>query len=80
MFAGDRMEGEKWEEALLYAIASNGDLFGTGMTTYNEKALYKKFRKVVELPPIAKLDAELMFDLKFYSRFLAMYVAKMKKD
>jgi hypothetical protein len=79
-FAGNRMEGEKWEEALLYAIASNGDLFGTGMTTYNEKMLYKKFLKVVEIPPIAKLDAELMFDLKFYSRFLAMHVAKMKKD
>jgi hypothetical protein len=28
--AGNRIEGEKWEEALLYAIASNGDFFGTG--------------------------------------------------
>jgi hypothetical protein len=26
------------------------------------------------------LDAELLFDIKFYARFLAMYVAKMKKE
>jgi hypothetical protein len=74
------LEGESWEEALLYAIASNGDLFGTGMTKYNEKMLYKRYMKVIEMPPIAKLDPELMFDVKFYSRFLAIYTAKMKKD
>jgi hypothetical protein len=54
---GNRIEREKWEEALLYAIASNGDFFGTGMMKYNEKMLYKNFIKTIEIPPIAKLDA-----------------------
>jgi hypothetical protein len=36
--------------------------------------------KNIEIPPIAKLDAELIFDIKFYSRFLSIYVAKMKKE
>jgi hypothetical protein len=40
--AGNRIEGENWEEALLYAIASNGDFFGTGMMNLSEKQLYKK--------------------------------------
>jgi hypothetical protein len=64
----------------LYAIASNGDFFGTGMMKYNEKMLYKNFMKTIEIPPIAKLDAELILDIKFYSRFLAIYISKMKKD
>jgi hypothetical protein len=78
--AGNTIEGESWEEALIYAIASNGDFFGTGMMKFNEKMLYKKFIKSIEIPPIAKLDAELLFDIKLYSRFLAIYISKMKKD
>jgi hypothetical protein len=31
-------------------MASNGDYFGTGMMKYNEKQLYKKFLKVIEIP------------------------------
>jgi hypothetical protein len=61
-------------------MASNGDYFGTGMMKFNEKKLYKNFLKVIEIPPIAKLDAELMFDIKFYARFLAIYLSKMKKE
>jgi hypothetical protein len=78
--AGKCIKGVNWEEDLIYIIARNGDFFGTGMMKFNEKMLYKKFIKSVEIPPIAKLDAELMFDIKFYSRFLAIYIAKMKKD
>jgi hypothetical protein len=36
--------------------------------------------KVIEIPPIARLDAELVFDIKFYARFLAIFLSKMKKD
>jgi hypothetical protein len=78
--AGHRIEGVEWEETLLYAMASNDDFFGTRMNAFNEKMLYKNFLKVVEIPPIAKLDAELMFDIKFYARFLAIFISKMKKD
>jgi hypothetical protein len=78
--AGYQISGVEWEETLLYAMASNGDYFGTGMMKFNEKMLYKNFLNVIEIPPIAKLDAELMFDIKFYARFLAIYLSKMKKD
>jgi hypothetical protein len=78
--AGERINGVEWEETLLYEMASNGDYFGTGMMKFNEKMLYKNFFKVIEVPPIVKLDAELMFDIKFYARFLAIYLSKMKKD
>jgi hypothetical protein len=45
--AVNRIEGEKWEEALIYAIASNGDFFGTGMMKFYEKMLYKNFMKTI---------------------------------
>jgi hypothetical protein len=35
---------------------------------------------MIEISPIARLDVELLMDIKFYSRFLAIYVSKMKKD
>jgi hypothetical protein len=66
--AGEQITGIDWEEALLYSMASNGDYFGTGMMRYNETQLYKKCLKVIELPPIARLNVELMFDIKFYAR------------
>jgi hypothetical protein len=47
---------------------------------YNEAQRYKKFLKVIEIPPIARLDAELMLNIKFYTRFLAIYISKMKRD
>jgi hypothetical protein len=47
---------------------------------YNEKQLYKKFLKVIEIPPFGRLDSDMMNDLKFYTRFLSIYAAKMKKD
>jgi hypothetical protein len=78
--AGNRLEGEKWEETLLYAIASNGDFFGTGIMGLSEKKLYKKFFKTIEIPPIAKVDVELIKDIEFYSKFLAIFASKMKKD
>jgi hypothetical protein len=34
--AGLRLEGEQWEETLLYAIAINGDVFGTAMMGLSE--------------------------------------------
>jgi hypothetical protein len=77
---GNQIEDRKWEETLIYAMASNGDFIGTAMMRFNEKQLYKKFLKVIDIPPVARLDAELMLDLKFYTRFLALYVAKMKRD
>jgi hypothetical protein len=33
---GLRFEGREWEETLLYAMASNSDMFGTAMKRYNE--------------------------------------------
>jgi hypothetical protein len=78
--AGYRLEGEEWEEILLYAIASNGDFFGTGMMGFSEKQLYKKFFKVIEIHTIARIDVEQIKDIQFYSRFLAIYVSKMKID
>jgi hypothetical protein len=78
--AGRQIDGLEWEETLLYAMASNGDYFGTGMMKFNEKILYKNFLKVLDIPHIAKLDAEPMFDIKFYARFLALYISKMKRD
>jgi hypothetical protein len=47
--AGIGIEGMKWEEALLYAMASNGDFFGTEMMKFNEKMLYKNFLKIIEI-------------------------------
>jgi hypothetical protein len=44
-----RLEGRELEETLLYALASNSDLFGTAMMRYNEKQLLKKFLKVIEI-------------------------------
>jgi hypothetical protein len=77
---GLRNERRKWEETLLYAMASNNDLFGTAMMRYNEKQLLKKFLKVVEISPLGLLDYELKLDLEFFARFLALYVTKMKRD
>jgi hypothetical protein len=47
---------------------------------YREKQLYKKFIKMIEVPPLGRLDLSLMQDIKFYARFLAIYAAKRKKD
>jgi hypothetical protein len=65
---------------LLYAMASNSDLFGTSMMRYIDKQILKKIFKVFEIPTLDHLDFELRLDLEFYSRFLALYVAKMKRD
>jgi hypothetical protein len=78
--AGNQIEGRDWEEALIYAMARNGDFFGTAMMKFNEKQIYKKFFKVVDILQIARLDDELMLDFKFYAKFLALYVTKMKRD
>jgi hypothetical protein len=78
--AGNQIKGLEWEEALLYSMASNEDYFGTGMMRYSEAQLYKKFLKIIEISPIARLDAELTFDIKFYARFLAICISKMKRD
>jgi hypothetical protein len=78
--AGNQIGGIEWEEALLYSMGSNGDYFGTGMMKYSEAQLYKNFLKVIEIPPIARLDAELTFDIKFYAIFLDIFISKMKKD
>jgi hypothetical protein len=75
-----RLEGREWEETLLYAMASNSDLFGIAMMRYNGKQLLKKFLKVIEIPPLGHLDFELKLDLEFYTHFLALYVAKLKRD
>jgi hypothetical protein len=45
-----RIQGMKREEALLYAIASNGDFFGTGMMKFSKKMLYKNFLKIIGIP------------------------------
>jgi hypothetical protein len=74
------MEGVEWEETLLYPISSNGDFFGTGMMALSEKQLYRKFCKVIEIPSIVRLDNKVIKDIQFYSRFLAIYISKMKKD
>jgi hypothetical protein len=76
--AGLRFEGEQLEETLLYAIASKGDFFGTAMMGLSEKQLYKKFFKTIEIPTIARIDVELIKDIQFYSRFLAIFVSKIK--
>jgi hypothetical protein len=39
---GYRFEDIEWEETLLYVMASNNGLFGTGLMRFNEKQLYKK--------------------------------------
>jgi hypothetical protein len=77
---GHRFVGIEYYEKLLYSMAPNSKLFGTGLTRFNEKQLYKKFLKVIEVPPLARLDTSLMEDFRFYARFLEIYVIKMKKD
>jgi hypothetical protein len=57
--------GIEFEEKLLYSMAANSELFGTGMNRFNEKQLYKKILKVIEVPPLARLDVSLMNDFKF---------------
>jgi hypothetical protein len=74
-----RFELVEYEEKLLYNMASNSEIFGTAMFRYNEKQLYKKFLKVMKIPPLGRLDFSLMNDMKFNARFLAMLTAKMKK-
>jgi hypothetical protein len=61
-------------------MSANCDYFGTGMMRFQEKQFYKKFLSVIEIPPLGHLDYELKFDLRFYARFLSMYVAKLKLD
>jgi hypothetical protein len=68
---GKKLSYKQWQAMVI---------FGTGMMKFTEKQLYKKFLKVIEIPPIARLDAELVFDIKFYARFLAIYISKMKKN
>jgi hypothetical protein len=46
---GDEFYGIEYEEKLLYSMVANSELFGTGMTRFNEKQLYKKFLKVIEV-------------------------------
>jgi hypothetical protein len=77
---GHQFYGIEYEERLLYSMAANSELFDTGLTRFNEKQLYKKFLKVIEVPPLARLDVSLMEDFRFYARFLAIFVSKMKKD
>jgi hypothetical protein len=77
---GYQFDGIEYEERLLYSMAANSELFGTGLTRYNEKQLYKKFLKVIEVPRLARLDVSLLEDFRFYARFLAIYASKMKKD
>jgi hypothetical protein len=79
-FAGHEFYAIEYEEKLFYSMSANSILFGTGMTRFNQKQLYKKFLKVIEVPPLARLDVSPMNDFKFYARFLAIYVTKMKKD
>jgi hypothetical protein len=47
---GYQFEYIEYEETLLYSMAANSELFGTCITRYNEKLLYKKFLKVIEVP------------------------------
>jgi hypothetical protein len=77
---GNRFTGKEWEEMLLYAMASNSGLFGTAMKRYNERQLLKKFLDVIKIPPLGHLDFELKPDLEFYTRFLALYVTKLRRD
>jgi hypothetical protein len=60
-------------------MAANNELFGTDLTRYNEKQLYMKFSKVIEVPQLARLDVSLIEDFRFYARFLVIYATKMKK-
>jgi hypothetical protein len=46
---GDEFYGIDYEEKLLYSMTANSELFDTGMTRFNEKQLYKKFLKVIEV-------------------------------
>jgi hypothetical protein len=61
-------------------MASNSDLFGTGMMRFSEKQMLKKILDVIEIPSLWHLDFELKLDMEFYARFLALYVAKIKRD
>jgi hypothetical protein len=49
-WVGHQFYGIEFEEKLLYSMAANSELFGTGMNRFNEKQLYKKFLKVIEVP------------------------------
>jgi hypothetical protein len=49
LFLGYRFQGLEFEEMLLYNMASNKDLFGTAMTRYREKQLYKKFIDMIKM-------------------------------
>jgi hypothetical protein len=75
-----RFEGIKFEEMLLYSMASNSKLFGTAMTRSREKQLYKKFLDVIDLPSLGHLDLSLKQDIKFYASFIVIHASKMKKD
>jgi hypothetical protein len=63
---GPLIDGIEFEEKLLYNMASNSEPFGKAMTRYNEKQLYKKILKVIEIPPLGRLDNSLMSDLRFH--------------
>jgi hypothetical protein len=79
MQLGYLFEGLSWEEELLYAVASNCNLFDTGMFRYTEKQIFKKCLKVVPVPLRGYLDTRIMEDIQFYARFLAVYISKLKK-
>jgi hypothetical protein len=46
---------------------------------YKEKQLYKKFQKIALIFPRGWLDKSYKNDIKFYARFLVIYVLKCRK-
>jgi hypothetical protein len=80
MNLGYRFKGVDFEEKVLYSMASKYKMFDSSMLRYREKPFYKNFFAVIEIPHIGYLDASLKQDLKFYARFLAIYVSKMKRN
>jgi hypothetical protein len=68
----------QYEEMMLYSLAANQDLFCTEMFRYAEAQLYKKFMDVIPILQRGYLDSRLMNGIRFYARFLAIYILEMK--
>jgi hypothetical protein len=68
----------EYEEMLSYSMASNCDLFGTGMFSNTEAQIYKKCMNIIPISSRSYLDSRMMNDIIFYTRFLAFYAAGMK--
>jgi hypothetical protein len=60
------------------SMGSTSETFGTEIMRYNENQLYDRFRNAVVMLPFYEENKDLLFNLDFFARFLAIYALRIK--